>query len=60
MRGLWRLRADPDLAAARSYIDDMILYAEIGRDRRNLGPEYVERVEHTAREQVELFRAFAP
>lgn len=50
---LLSLRADPKYRPVRSYIDDMILYAEVGRDRRKLDESYVARVRQTADELLE-------
>jgi hypothetical protein len=54
--GLTRLYVDPELQEARSLISDMLIYAEIGKDRRTLGPEFVAKTERLAREHIDRTR----
>jgi integrase len=49
---------DPDLLDSHQFISDMILYAEIGKDRDKLDMSYVEKTEKQARESEEMFKAF--
>lgn len=52
--GLNELRRE--FPAQMSYIDDMILYAEVGRDRRKLGLDWVDRVRVSCEKFEDLLR----
>jgi hypothetical protein len=56
VRGIYDLLADPELAPARQYLRDMLLYVNVGRDRAKLTMDYVEQVERDAREIVRFHR----
>lgn len=54
--GLMALQAEQSIESPSwKCVDDMLLYAMIGRDRRKLTMEYVDRTRKMIREQEELF-----